>query len=74
VKKSSAERATEGRPAQKARGIKDTALRDTRKVSLWAVGRLFWACLSGLAGLTPSRVGVRFPARPVFSIGFILAK
>jgi hypothetical protein len=74
MKKSSVRRATEGRPAQTAQGIKDTARRTTLRVSLWAVGRLFWACLSGLAGLTPSRVGVRFPARPVFSIDFIVAK
>ena len=65
MKKSSVGRATEKRPIQKARGIKDTARKHYFAGILTSGRSIFLACLGGLGVLTTNRAGVQFPARPV---------
>jgi hypothetical protein len=74
VKKSSVGRATEKRPIQKARGIKDTARKHYFAGILTSGRSIFLACLGGLGVLTTNRAGVQFPARPVVSISIIVAE
>lgn len=59
--KSSARRATEERPAQTARGIKDTARRDTRDSKPVGGRSVFLACLVSLASLQPTEPGFNSP-------------
>lgn len=61
MKKSSVRRATEGRPAQTARGIKDTVRKDTRKVILANGRSVFLACLVSLASLQLTEPGFNSP-------------
>jgi hypothetical protein len=73
MKKSSVRRATEGRPAQTARGIKDTA-RKYYFAGILTSGRSSFSGVSGeLEAFTTYRAGVQFPARPVINIGHIVA-
>jgi len=59
--KSSVRRATENRPAQTARGIKDTARKNTRKVNLTSGRSVFLACLVSLRPLQPIEPGFNSP-------------
>ncbi|MGA2678325.1 MAG: hypothetical protein ABSF37_03370 [Sedimentisphaerales bacterium] len=61
MRKSSVGRATEKRPIQKARGIKDTARRDTRDSKPVGGRSSFLACLVSLGPLQPTEPGFNSP-------------